>query len=149
MEEDFFLPRAGSAHSLYSSGVQYGASPAAKTKHTHIKKCFPAFLVFEVCRIIYLWSVIDVTLTQHLARVLSYQACAPCDSCSCPPGSVFHSQCDRLWCCNYQRSLNPWASPYSLPTVGGDISAATTTHHKSQYSIYYMWWAFFHQKNKW
>lgn len=93
MEERFFLPRAGSAHSLYSSGVQYGASPAAKAKCTHIKD---DFLVFEVRTLIYLCSITDVSLAQHSVRVVSYQACAPFDSCSCPPGSVFHSQCDRL-----------------------------------------------------
>lgn len=71
----------------------------------------------------YLWSVIDVTLTQHSLRVFPHQACAPCGNCSCPPGSGSHSQYDRLWCCSYQRSLNPWASPCSLPTVGGDILA--------------------------
>lgn len=40
MDGDFVLPRAGSAHSLYSSGVQYGASPAAKATRTHINDFF-------------------------------------------------------------------------------------------------------------
>lgn len=34
MEEADFLPKAGSAHSLYCSGVQYGASPKDRETET-------------------------------------------------------------------------------------------------------------------
>lgn len=98
-------PRAGSAHSLYSSGVQYGASPAG-TKPANV-------------------SLRLVQFTWYNSGVVSYRACAPCGSCSCPPGSAFRSRCGRLWCCSCQRSRSPWASLCSPPTVGGGIWAVT------------------------
>lgn len=62
---------------------------------------------------------------------MSYQACAPCGSCNCPPGSASRSLCGRRWCCKCQRSLNPWASPYSLPRAEEDIWAVMTTNTSS------------------
>lgn len=91
--------------------------------------------IFEVPTVICHRSIIDVTPIQHTESSVSYQACAPCGSCSCPPGSVFHSRCGRLWCCNYQRSLNPWPSPYSLPRAEADKSATTNTSRASHHFL--------------
>lgn len=76
--------------------------------------------MFEVCTV----GSFDTTRAK-----VSYRACAPCGSCSCPSGSAFRSQCGRRWCCKCRRSPSPWPSPCSLPRVEADKSAATRTSH--------------------
>lgn len=73
-----------------------------------------------------------LTLTSHhpSRSRASYLACAPCGSCSCPPGSAFRSRCDRPWCCSCQRSLNPLPSLCSLPREEEDKSAVKHTRVK-------------------
>lgn len=114
-----------SANKAFRSHLELGehilcTAPGCSRAHRLGRKKHTFTWILEVCTV--------ATLGPAHAKV-SYRACAPCGSCSCPSGSAFRNQCDRRWCCNCRRSPNPWPWPCSLPRVEADKSAATRTSH--------------------
>lgn len=107
-------PKAGSAQSLYCSGVQTVEVPVDNDmKHNYAYKN-KAFIRTNVY----------ATFCSLVRPVLnSYQACEPSCSCSSPAGTGFHSQCGTRWCCMWRSIQSLWEWTCSLPKAVGGTEA--------------------------